>query len=516
MSKSCKDCPSFVKADETQAVLGRDVGADVCFRHAHILSRSMLTQGETDQIAERFAESCADFAAPRPAQGATLASVPVAVPVAVGTQNLEPPATCTGCSHFVKNNVVRRELGWNLAMCAAKGRLLFPGAYTSEAINCGVGDRGVDRDTTDGVVLYPQYSGGGMAAVSTGGAAPRATATFDPEAETARHSVDPREYETDRPVTPEESARFVRAWRRVISPEPGMPEIFMPIFDGTKLCGYDPRESYGGHRPDLYVDHQFLLYDLAVEMIELDETPVLVGSAGTGKTELGAYLAYMMDLPFTRISIDKGTERWHLLGESTLVVDPASGQAVTKFNKGRLADKLDKPGVIMIDEPNLKNDIFETIRPIFDNAKQLMLDEDQGTSVERGMYTFIMCSQNPSWDPIYVGAEPMSGADMDRTTQFFFELPEPAVERQIIKAHCADIDYEIPAMTLDKIMQIASDIRQLIQDGTLMMAWGLRAQIKVAKKTQYYSLEKAYRRAVLDGLPEDEVEAVLSVVRSIA
>ena len=56
----------------------------------------------------------------------------------------------------------------------------------------------------------------------------------------------------------------------------------------------------------------------------------------------------------------------------------------------------------------------------------------------------------------------------------------------------------------------------MIEDGTLALAWGLRSQIKVARKTKYYSLEKAYRRAVLDGMEPEVVNSVMGIVRGVA
>lgn len=517
---SCKDCPSMLTSDQMLSRYQTSLGMPFCPTKGRILQGPKgFSDHDNEAMLRTIAGSC-DKLGCQPPSG--IPEMNSEACIAIGDPGIavtlsqkgqigqaEKPVTCTSCQWFVPANYVGNDLGYNAPLCAAKGRVLFPKNLMREAANCGSGIIGEPRRMTDGIIINKMYLR--VAPIQMP----------DPVAvnltlEASKHSVDPREYVTDRPLTPEDEAKCIRAWREVVDPEGMKPSVFMPIFDGPKLYGFDPRTTYGGHRPDLYVDHAGLLYDLAVELFMLHETPLLIGGAGTGKTETACYLAYLMDLTNCRIDVKKGTEAWHFIGESKLETDPVAGTPVTKFHKGRFAEEYDKPGVTMVNEPNLVADIFEFLRPVTDNAKQLGLDEAQGEIVTRHEFRFVLFSQNPADDPLYVGAEPMSAADIDRISPMFIDLPPESIERQIITSHCADDGYDIEPVILDKVMQIAHDLRAMIADGTLPIAWGLRAQIKVARKTRYYSLEKAYRRAVIDGLEASVVEQVMKSVKSIA
>ena len=518
--KSCNDCENCIPAGETQSRLGRSTGTDLCMAHGHVLGRPGVSADIADRIKTTYAETCAEYGTPvavrKPVIAGTVAigdpgiASRMALVYPNGVDEHQRPTTCGSCEHFVPAEYVKNELGWALPMCAAKGRLMFPQNLIREAADCGTSIAGLPRDTTDGVILMPAYATptGSVPNTSTQGASPFVV-NMD--------KIDPRDYPTDRPLTPEDEAEGIRAWREIKDPEGQHPSVFMPIFDGPRVCGFDPRDTYAQHRPDLYVDHQGLLYDLAVEFFELDETPVLIGSAGTGKTELLCHVAYLCDLPFYRISVEKGTEPWHFFGEAKLVVDAATGLNVTQFSLGRYAKAYGQTyAITCVDEPNLKAEIFETLRPSFDSARQLVIDADQGFKVSRGRWSRVGCAQNPSYDPLYVGTEPMSAADIDRVSPIFVDLPSDAIERQIIAAHCNDDGYAIDTKTIDKLMQVAEALRAMIADGTLPVAWGLRSQIKVARKTRYYSLEKSYRRAIVDGMEPEVVDAILGVVRGVA
>jgi hypothetical protein len=75
-------------------------------------------------------------------------------------------------------------------------------------------------------------------------------------------------------------------------------------------------------------------------------------------------------------------------------------------------------------------------------------------------------------------------------------------------------DYDIPDDKLDALMGIAVDIREMFTQGTFPDFWGTRQQIKVARKTRFYSLEKAFLLATLNFYEPQIRDLVLAIVRT--
>lgn len=534
MAKSCSTCPSLVKAADTRAIFRRDVGADVCRTTGAILSRPGMDAAADERLKVEKAEPC-------PHHG----KIPIGKPadlvaqVAVGDPRVirvTKPGTvahadrakaCNNCVHFIQPHAVKAAYGWNVGMCDVRGRLVFSADFVNTADECETAERGRPREDADGVILLPEYEGG-SAAVFVGG---RGKGSTGPANIQKHWDIDPREYPTDRPVTPEEAAMHIRAWRRVDDPEGGDP-VEMPIFDGFALLGIDPttidpeddpiRRTYGEYRPDLYVDHQGLLYDLARLLIDVEYTPILIGPAGVGKSEIGVVLAYMMDVPAYVLDVDKGTDIFQWVGEGKLNTvihtDPVTGQESVVnesiFVPGDFTEHYDKPGVIIVNEPNLRQEVYEFLRSAM-GVKEVAI-KGTDTRIKQGFYTFLLCTQNPSDDPRYVGVEPMNVADIDRAAPVALSLPPENIEREIIIKHCKERDdYDLPPALLDKIMQIAKDIRQSIDNGDLPIAWGIRTQVKVARLTRVFSIHKAYRRAIVDILPEEQGKIIMDSVQTV-
>jgi hypothetical protein len=67
-------------------------------------------------------------------------------------------------------------------------------------------------------------------------------------------------------------------------------------------------------------------------------------------------------------------------------------------------------------------------------------------------------------------------------------------------------------MDLNTIMQIAKELRELGENGTLNATWGVRQQIKVARALQFFSMPEAYRLAAADYLEPEQRELIISEV----
>lgn len=494
---TCKTCPSFLgDNDEVQAAFGKPIGEAMCKRYGYPLGRPGL---DNEQVLQHFALNC-------DSHGVKAPDVPVEIRsrvmdpdrevLAKGTTGLTCQ-TCLGCQNLVKPETVTQEFGWPLGLCKAKGSLVFK--PLKEAKGCPWATPGAPTDDTLGLDLLDVY---------------RPDFTVDTrlvvDRIVAQGSVqdDPATFESDVPVSDYDRSLGIRAWRKVVDHDGEV--IHLPIFDPAHFTVEEraliPRTGSDEH-PELFVDYADLLQTFAIDSYTLDEALALVGPPGVGKTEFGRWLAWLMQVPFRRFSFSESTDVEDLLGS------PEFKEGETRFRYGRIPQAWTRPGILVFDEPNTAPDaVWQTIRPLTDNSKQLVIDMADGVPLDRHKYCFFLLAMNPSHDVRNVGTKEMAMADANRLTVVDVGLPPDAVERHIIAQRCALDGYAIPDKVLSAIMAIAGDIREMSEQGTFPDFWGIRQQIKVARKTRWYDLPTAYKRASLD-FYEEEVRS--NVLRSI-
>jgi hypothetical protein len=154
------------------------------------------------------------------------------------------------------------------------------------------------------------------------------------------------------------------------------------------------------------------------------------------------------------------------------------------------------------------------LRPCIDNSKQLVIDANNGESLDRDVDCFLGMAMNPAWDILNVGANVISDADANRLMHLFVEIPPPEIEKQIIKTRCSHDGWEIPEATLDAVMKIATDVRELSANGTLPITWGIRPQLKAARAMRWFDSITAYKMASADFLEPPQQQLLLDAVRT--
>lgn len=513
--KDCKSCPSFCDRTAVRSIFRTETGCDVCKSFGHFLSKPGDTAEADERVRIQFASKCEHHGelAPEHLPNVLAALVAIGDPMIARERALrvapvdtaDRPVSCTGCRFFVPADIVRQELGWLLPACASKGRLLFPTKLSTEALACSDGEKGGNRDTTDGMILLPEYS-----QTTTSVRMPTSAKGI----ESLTPAIDGRDYETDKPVSPKFQAQHIRAWRAIPDPEGLHDDVFWPIFD-WKAAGYDdPRLTYENHDAELYLDHDGIMYDLVVELMKHESVPSLIGPAGSGKTVAAAVLARMGDWPLTVHSMRDDAEVYEYIGETAL--EATGTGSISRFIKGYFIEDLETAGVSLIDEINLAPEpIMHFFRPIFLGAKHIMIPQGKIT-INKHPWRFLMTAMNPSWDMRYIGTKPLAAPDFERMQKIAVDIPPPNIEREIILSHCRAAGYDLPISTLDKIMQIAIDLREYSKNGEIPVAWGIRPQIAVALRTATYSLMKAYKRVATDGFEEGVAALVLKSVETIA
>lgn len=527
-SKSCVDCPSFIDRDEVARRFGKDVGGPACLRWGHVFGKASTTDAQKRKIGEQFAKHCSDFGAPKPIEDASAVSFLEARVFSPSPDALRAsmevraqgdpgpvsnqPGTCTGCKFYVAEQTTYANFGWTSGSCAAKGRLIFQDRCITEARECELGVLGSMNQpayysTMEILPVYRDEFGYGVG-------------------DWKSDIIPPQEYPTDQPVTDEDKSFGIRAWREVQDPAGHGPPVYLPIFD---VDSFDVVElarvpkTEDSESPASYLDFQGLTYGVAVEWMELDEVPLFISDAGLGKTEFFRYLAWLMGLPFDRINFNKSTDVDSLIG-NWLFMD---GETVWK--DGRLPHRWRTRGVALLDEPNRADTVIqEMLLPMCDNSKQFVMENaaimvlhpESGERrlrtpepVVRDRYSFLGMAINPSWDPKYHGATELDHALIDRLSKFKLEMPPEAVEREILmRRYHDDADHAPPKKVLDTVINIGHEIRSLIDQGSLPISWGIRPNIAVIRKTRFYSLPDAYKRAVGDYFEPQIAQQILDVV----
>lgn len=506
-SASCLNCPSYLTAQEGAAFFRKSIGTPVCARYGKPIGRIGSNKQATDTLAKHFAATCPGYGMSRPAvPDYDRASFQVVLPdpVVIGSKPNDQGlvSTCAGCKNYVTEETVAVQLGWTTGLCSAKGKLLLGNRLTLEARDCEYRSFGKVRNDTSGLTFLPEYEEGFAGAGDPVRAFMKARANF----------TDPTEYVTDKPVSEEDSQHGIRAWRAVLDPVTDN-TVYLPIYnrdffsdDERKLI---PQTGDDTH-PEDYADHFLGVYRTAVLWTELDETPALWGEPGTGKTELFRHLAWLMQLPFYRFSITGSTELEDLAGSPQF--DKERG---TWFRYGRLVRAWQKPCVMVIDEPNAgRNEVWQFLRPLTDNSKQLVLDMNEGEELDRHADCYLGMAMNPAWDVRNVGANMIADADANRLDHIFVELPPEEIEKEIIRTKCKHDGWEIPADKLNTVMKIAEELRGLSENHTIPVSWAIRPQLKVARLLRWFDWITAYRMASADFLEPGAREIMLDAVRS--
>lgn len=506
--KSCATCPSFLTPSESTEFFKKSIGVPVCARYGKPLARIGGSETDAKAIQKKIASNCDSHGVARPTipdYSRVSMQVMLPNPVALSEEKRSPELIkgCGSCTFFVRDVDVIRGAGFAAGLCAAKGKLLLSPRLTLEARNCqekSVGN-GSPGDWISGMTFLPEYEYG-----FKGEDAPERV-----YAKNSKHLVDPTAYESDKDVTDADKAHGIRAWRKLEDFMTGN-SVFLPIYNSDFFPEdqrrHIPRSGDDEH-PEDYIDHMQAAYKCAVLWTELDETPALWGQPGTGKTELFRHMAWLMGLPFYRFSITASTEIDDLAGKMHF----ENGETVFKY--GRLPNAWKSPGVICIDEPNTgPPEVWQLLRPLTDNSKQLVLDMNEGESIDRNADAYLGMAMNPAWDFRNVGTNQIGDADANRMMHLFIEAPPAELERKIITDRCAHDGFEIDKETLDMVMAVALDIRGLCDDGALTMSWMIRPQLKVARLMRWFDPLTAYRMASADYLEPAQQEILLDAVRA--
>lgn len=507
--KSCRNCPSYLKTDEAAEFFGKSIGAPMCAQYGHVLGAPNLLPVAANTICQKRAESCDKYGDKRPVSPPEFLQTGVAQPdptvVAQGFSSDEEKArvtSCSNCAFYVEPSTTYNEVGWPAGLCSATGRLLIPTRLSKEASNCDWRRPGEPRKDVDGIVRLPMFE---------------EAFEYDPSPlkawkKSRDNFVDPWDYEPDFPAEPGDEEYGIVGYRKVVD-QAGTGNIArLPLFDPESFTEYEreiiPRSGDDEH-PEWYIDTENLAYTMAVLWMEADYVPATIGPPGVGKTELFRYMAWLMRLPFRRINIHRNSEVEDLIGKMVFENNE------TKYVWGRVTTAWNSRTVLVVDEPNAGDDaVWQALRPLMDNSKQLVLDANKGELIDRNPWCFLGLAMNPSWDHRNVGVNETADADKSRYSPVYMDLPDEDVEREILLQWCQYDGWTPADEQMEKVLQVAEKVRELSNQGVLPITWGIRSQIKAIRFLRWFDPITAYKRAGADDLEKGQRDMVLDFVRA--
>lgn len=514
--RSCVGCPSFLPdGPKVAEFFGTRTTMDHCARFGHILGHDSMHPRQADGLRKARAANCHSYGLPAPRgpvweQVNPSVTLPtreaMSVEVSAGDER-DRVDGCRECVFFNQAEPARR--GWQgVGICSSRNELVFKEQSFEKSQRCGsalqhsrFADNFRARQLDMEMRLIPDLVD----------AFYKVMTPLERWRDSQKNFVDPTEYPSDRPVFQEDLDRGIRAWREVVDQETGY-SVYIPIYDTKHLPEHLQRlvpQTGDDEHPENFIDYEGLVFMLSVLWWEMDETPALWGPAGVGKTEVLRHMAWLMQLPFHRISITASTEVEELVGQFTL----KDGE--TKFVHGRLPRAWASPGVICLDEPNVGPvEVWQAIRPLTDNSKQFVIDKNGGEVIKRHDDSVLGIAMNPAWDTKNIGADLIADADSSRLSHISVSYPPVEVEREIMRewANDKDLNFEISEAMLDTLTAISADLRGQSENGSLSISWGVRHNIKVAKLSRVFPLQRAYSIAVGNFLDPREREIVRSTV----
>lgn len=513
--KNCVTCPSYLTPDRASKFYETTINVPLCARYGKVLGVPGGSDKQNSIVGEKVASSCDSHGKKTPIKPPELPELRMFIPSSDAMMEDEPEpddlrsvGSCRNCLFYIQPAEVSREHNVSAAACARRGQLIFPERVTKEAENCdsklwaGRDSKIRNGYNASDLNLFPILM---------------EAAEFDDSAagrwkrERREGFVDPGDWPTDKPVSEDDRAVGIKSWRKIEDPNGSGHSVLIPVFDMDFFPEPEQRkipQTGDKEAPEDYIDARDYVYSAFVEMLLLKETPALWGQPGVGKTELARHMAWLMQAPFDRVSITSSTEVEDLAGKMLLL----GGE--TKFIEGRLPKRWQRPGVLLLDEPNAgQHDVWQFIRPLTDNSKQLVLDmSEHATVIDRHEHCFLLMAMNPTWDYRNTGVNELADADTNRLTHIYMELPDRSVEKQILVNAAKRDGWTPPKALVDKVMDVSDDVRAMCKDGSLPISWGVRNNLKVIRHLQFFNANTAYRRAVVDFLDPDLAQMVLKVV----
>ncbi len=211
-----------------------------------------------------------------------------------------------------------------------------------------------------------------------------------------------------------------------------------------------------------------------IENIQIDESTLITGPPGVGKTTIGILAARMLGRP---IQIFHYGGAFDPEASVTGILELKNGQTV--FVRSRLIDALTIPNcIIVLDEiARAPAEVPNALLSLLDFQRRIVLDLEARRKrvVERAPGVSFIATAN--LDAGCIGSGPLDRAFLDRMMHMRIDYPEPAQEAQLL------LDWSVSLEQAERLVLKAGAVRRQYAQNVLDCTISMRGLIRAAKLT---------------------------------
>lgn len=292
-----------------------------------------------------------------------------------------------------------------------------------------------------------------------------------------------------------------------------MPEILDTVITDAFFCYGNQQLSKRERRGNSHIPSEinYVLEgkqpEMAIYAIENNETLLLIGESGVGKSKLIQYFAQETNTPLFNACGHNEITVENLLGSLTAV----NGNTI--WRNGILPEAMAKGYWLLLDEINsVDPGVMKVVNELLDNRKITITVAGQPKLVKAHKGFRLICTMNPPDSPIYKGIEMMSFELMDRfDTVVYLDYLSPDTEAKLIMDQTGFTDEVIAK----RIVQFANSIRQAMRQGEIFATVTTRSLISFCKKAVTFDIRTSAETAILRKMSSADREKALDLFNAI-
>ena len=247
--------------------------------------------------------------------------------------------------------------------------------------------------------------------------------------------------------------------------------------------------------------------ELALYALAQNESLLLIGDSGTGKSMLIAYLAQQTHTPLMAPSAHVEMTVENLLGSMQVVTHN------TVFKDGVIPQAMKRGYWLLLDELNsLDAGVLKALNELLDTGKLTITVAGEPRLVKAHKEFRLIATMNPPDNPIYKGVEAFSFEFIDRfQTVIHLDYLPPEVETQLLLEQTGLKQQAIA----QKMVQFATHVRAGMRKGELFATVTTRSLLAWAKKATVFDLKLAAEASILSKMSAADRQKALDLYQAI-